>query len=394
MISVKEAKQKIDKKVGLLQPTILPLHEITGLTLAENVYAKFDIPSFDQSSMDGYAIRFQEKDLQLEITNMIAAGDGKSYKIDSKQAARIFTGAPLPQGADTVVMQEKVKIENEKLVIKDTSLQKGNNVRKKGIEIKRGELALPAKTVLTPAAVGFLASIGIAKALVFPTPKACIIITGNELQKPGKQLSSGQVYDSNSISLSAVLNECGIHNIDILYANDEAEMVESTLKKALKKNDIILLTGGISVGDYDFVLEATEKCGVIKHFHKIKQKPGKPLYFGTLQNKVIFGLPGNPGSALTCFYEYVLPALEKMMDQKKSIQKIKAILQNDYSKNAGMTHFLKGFYKNGKATVLPSQASFQLSSFALANCLIVVDEETRIVKKGEEIEVHILPNNF
>ncbi len=388
MISVTEAKQKINVKVRLLQPAILPLQEISGLMLAENVYAKFDIPSFHQSSMDGYAIRYQEKGLPLEITNTIAAGDGKLYKISSKQTARIFTGAPLPQGADTVVMQEKVIIKNNKLIIKDSGLQKGNNVRKRGIEIKKGKLALPTNTLLTPAAIGYLASIGIAEALVFPAPKACIIITGNELQMPGKPIFDGQVYDSNSFSLSAALRQCGIHDIDILYAHDEIEIALSTLKKALEKNDIILLTGGVSVGDFDFVLEATEKCGVIKHFHKIKQKPGKPLYFGTLQNKVIFGLPGNPGSALTCFYEYVLPAVKKMMNQKNSIQKIKAFLQNDYSKSPGMTHFLKGFYENGKATVLPSQASFQLSSFALANCLIVVDEKKEIVKKGEEIEVH------
>lgn len=389
MISVTEAKQKIDEKVGLLHPAILPLQEVAGLMLAEDVYSKFDIPSFDQSSMDGYAIRFLEKDFPLEIANSIAAGDGKFYKINSKQTARIFTGAPLPQGADTVVTQEKVTIENKKLIVKDIDLKKGNNVRERGIEIKKGKLALSANTLLTPASIGYLASFGIAEVLVFPAPKACIIITGNELQMPGKPISNGQVYDSNSFSLSGALRECGIHNIDILYANDQADMVVSTLKKALKKNDIILLTGGISVGDFDFVLEATEKCGVIKHFHKIKQKPGKPLYFGTLQNKVIFGLPGNPGSALTCFYEYVLPAIKKMMNQKNSIQKIKAFLQSDYSKNPGMKHFLKGFYENGKATVLPSQASFQLSSFALANCLIVVDEEKEIVKKGEEIEVHV-----
>src|SRR5665213_2404019 len=356
MISVTEAKQKIDEKVGLLHPAILPLQEVAGLMLAEDVYSKFDIPSFDQSSMDGYAIRFLEKDFPLEIANSIAAGDGKFYKINSKQTARICTGAPLPQGADTVVTQEKVTIENKKLIVKDIDLKKGNNVRERGIEIKKGKLALSANTLLTPASIGYLASIGLAEALVFPTPKACIIITGNELQMPGKPISNGQVYDSNSFSLSGALRECGIHNIDILYANDQADMVVSTLKKALKKNDIILLTGGISVGDFDFVLEATEKCGVIKHFHKIKQKPGKPLYFGTLQNKVIFGLPGNPGSALTCFYEYVLPAIKKMMNQKNSIQKIKAFLQSDYSKNPGMKHFLKGFYENGKATVLPSQA--------------------------------------
>lgn len=391
MISVKEAKQKIEEKVALLQPKVLPLEKVCGLILAENVYAKIDIPAFEQSSMDGYAFLFEEKDFPLIIQNKIAAGDSNLYKINSKQASRIFTGAPLPTGADTVVMQEKVIVKDGNILIKDIDLQKGNNVRPKGSEIKFDALALPQNAVLTPAALGFLAAIGMAAVPVFPAPKVSIIITGNELQKPGKELLPGQVYESSSISLSAALKRCGVVDIKILYAADEAETVQSTLENALEKSEVILLTGGISVGDYDFVLQATEHCGVEKHVHKIKQKPGKPFYFGTKEDKLIFGLPGNPGSALTCFYEYVLPALAQMMNKKNSIQKIEAILQNEYSKNAGMTHFLKGFYDNEKVTILPAQASFQLSSFAQANCLIVINEETEGVKAGAKVEVHLLP---
>ena len=374
MISVKEAKQKIEEKVGLLQPKVLPLEKVCGLILAENVYAKSDIPAFEQSSMDGYAFLFEEKDFPLLIQNKIAAGDSNLYKINSKQASRIFTGAPLPTGADTVVVQEKVVVKDGNILIKDIDLQKGNSVRPKGSEIKSGALALSKNAALTPAALGFFAAIGIAEVPVFPAPKVSIIITGNELQKPGNELLPGQVYESSSISLSAALNRCGVVDIDILYAADEAEIVQSILENALEKSEVILLTGGISVGDYDFVLQATEHCGVEKYVHKIKQKPGKPFYFGTKGDKLIFGLPGNPGSALTCFYEYVLPALAQMMNKKNSIQKIEAILQNEYSKNAGMTHFLKGFYDNEKVTILPAQASFQLSSFAQANCLIVINE--------------------
>jgi molybdopterin molybdotransferase len=391
MISVKEAKQKIEEKVGLLQPKVLPLKQMAGLTLAEDVYAKFDIPAFAQSSMDGYAIQFQEKDFLLRIQNKIAAGDGNSYIINSKHASRIFTGAALPANADTVVMQEKVIIEDGAILIKDTNLKKGDYVRNIGAEIKAGEIALKVNSLITPAALGFLAAIGIAEAPVYPMPALSIIITGNELQQPGKELSFGQVYESNSISLAAALREAGIDNIDILYAEDEPGVVTSALEKALKKSDLILLTGGVSVGDYDFVLQATEKCEIQKHFHIIKQKPGKPLYFGTKENKVVFGLPGNPGSVLTCFYEYVLPAVEKMMGKENTIKKIKATLQNAYSKKAGLTHFLKGFYENGNVKILPSQASFQLRSFAKANCLIVLDEEAEAVKESDEVEVHLLP---
>jgi molybdopterin molybdotransferase len=391
MISVNEAKQKIVANVALLPSAVLPLKEARGLVLAENVYAKLDIPAFEQSSMDGYAFLFEEKDFPLTIQNKIAAGDGQLYTISSKQAARIFTGAPLPQGADTVVMQEKVVVEDGKIYIRDNDLQKGNYLRGKGAEIKSGDLALGQEAVLSAAALGFLAGIGLAEISVFPVPKVSIIITGNELRKPGESLAFGQVFESNSFSLSAALQEAGITSVTILYARDEPGVVQLALSNALEKSDVILLTGGISVGDYDFVLSATEQCGIQKHFHRIKQKPGKPLYFGTKNNKLIFGLPGNPASVLTCFYEYVLPALEKMMQKKSSLKIIKATLQNDYGKKSGMTHFLKGFYEDQKVTVLESQASFQLRSFAHANCLIVIDEETESVKQGDMVEVHLLP---
>lgn len=391
MISVKEAKKIIDKNVGLLQPEVLPLHEVSELVLAAGVYAKIDIPSFPQSSMDGYAFLFEEKDIPLTIQNKIAAGDDKHYSISSKEAARIFTGAPIPEGADTVVMQEKVNVEDGKIIILDKELQKANNVRSKGAEIKSGDLALDRQTLLTPAALGFLAGIGVDKISVFPAPKVSIIITGNELQQPGKPLEFGQVYESNFVSLSAVLKRAGIAHITVLYARDELNFIQSALENALDKNNVVLLTGGISVGDYDFVLTAAEQSGIKKHFHKIKQKPGKPLYFGTKNNTLIFGLPGNPASVLTCFYEYVLPAIEKMMQKKSSMKIAKAILENDYTKKAGFTHFLKGFYENGKAAILPSQASFQLKSFARANCFIVIDEETENVKQGMTVEVHLLP---
>ncbi|MGN6248658.1 MAG: molybdopterin molybdotransferase MoeA [Ginsengibacter sp.] len=392
MISVKEAKEKIAENVGLLQPKVLQLEQANGLVLAEPVSAKFDIPSFRQSSMDGYAFRFCDKKLPLEIQNRIAAGDSSSYSISEREAARIFTGAPLPENADTVVMQEKVSVKDDKVLIHDEHLKKGDFVRPIGSEIKAGQTALEKGTILKPASIGFLAAIGINEVCVYPYPLVTVIITGNELQPPGTQLSFGKVYDSNSYSLSAALKVAGIEKIKIAYAEDKPEAVEDILKTALDESDLVLLTGGVSVGDYDFVVQAAENCGITKHCHKIKQKPGKPLYFGTKDEKVIFGLPGNPGSVLTCFYEYVLLAIEKMTNKATALQKQKAILQNDYSKKAGLTHFLKGTCEEGKVKMLSSQASFQLRSFAIADCLVVVDEEAETLKEGDEVEVHLIPS--
>jgi molybdopterin molybdotransferase len=211
------------------------------------------------------------------------------------------------------------------------------------------------------------------------------------LQEPGKKLQHGLVYESNSFALKAVLKQLSIDNIQILYAEDKPGVVKTTLQKAQQQSDVILLTGGISVGDYDFVLQAAIECGVEKLFHKIKQRPGKPLYFGKKENKLVFGLPGNPSSVLTCFYQYVIPALEKLSKRKIGLHTLKVPLGKAFQKNTGLTHFLKGFY-DGKTTIsLDAQESYRLSSFAKANCLIQIDEEITSMKEGDLVDVYLLP---
>jgi molybdopterin molybdotransferase len=393
MISVQEAKKFIDDTVNSLGAISLPLQQAAGLVLAEDVYATIDIPAFPQSSMDGYAISYEgwKKYKQLKIVGEIAAGDSKSLILSPGNAVRIFTGAAVPAGADTVIMQEKTTIENGELKIEDDNLQIGNSVRPKGSEIKANELALEKETVLSPAAIGFLNGIGIIEVKVYPSPSITIIITGNELQEQGKPLQYGQVYESNSFSLKAALKQLHIDSVQILYANDKPEITTATLKKALDEGDVVLLTGGISVGDHDFVLQAANECGVEKLFHKVKQRPGKPLYFGKKENKLVFGLPGNPSSVLTCFYQFVIPALEKLTKRKTSLQRIIVPLKRPFKKNTGLTHFLKGFYDGKTATALDAQESYRLSSFAKANCLIEIPEQTTSLNEGELVDVYLLP---
>jgi molybdopterin molybdotransferase len=392
MISVSEAKKIIADNVVVMQPVDLPLQRASGLVLAEDIYAAIDIPAFPQSSMDGYAFSFSDwqKKKELKIVGEVAAGVGPVFEIKQGNAIRIFTGAAVPPGADTVVMQEKITLVDGVLIINDENLQTGNNVRLKGSEIKAGTIALKKGNVLSPAAIGFLAGIGIKDAKVYPNPSVSIIITGNELQQPGNPLQYGQVYESNSFALKAVLKELHIENIEILLATDEPEIVTATLKKSLQRSDIVILTGGISVGDYDFVLQAATQCGVEKLFHKVKQRPGKPLYFGKKGGKLIFGLPGNPASVLTCFYEYAVPALKKMVKQKTGMQTMRVPLAEAFKKAAGLTHFLKGYYDGHTVTALHAQESYRLSSFANANCLIKIDEEVTACEKDEPVEIHLL----
>jgi molybdopterin molybdotransferase len=393
MISVAEAKKIITDTISVLQPINLPLQQAAGLTLAEDVYATIDIPAFPQSSMDGYAFSFNDwqKKMELKVVGEVAAGSEQVFEIKQGNVARIFTGAAVPPGADTVVMQEKIELIGDVLMINDEKLQPGSNVRPKGSEIKAGTIALEKDRVLTPAAMGFLAGIGISNAKVYPNPAITIVITGNELQQPGNLLQHGQVYESNSFALKAALRELQIENIAVLFATDKAEVVAATLQKALQQSDVILLTGGISVGDYDFVLQAANECEVEKLFHKVKQRPGKPLYFGKKGGKLVFGLPGNPASVLTCFYEYVEPAVKKMSKQKTGIQVTHASLAASFNKASGLTHFLKGYYDGKTVTALHAQESYRLSSFANANCLIKIEEAVTVCDKGEPVEIHLLP---
>jgi len=393
MISVEEAKRIINENVSALQPINLPLQQAAGLTLAEDVYAATDIPAFLQSSMDGYAFSFSgwKKYKKLKIVGEVAAGSNEPFTLVPQNAVRIFTGAAVPTGADTVVMQEKIRTQNGELIIKDEQLQQGNSVRPQGSEIKAGALALEKETALFPAAIGFLAGIGITEAKVYPNPVISIIITGNELQQPGQPLQHGQVYESNSFALKAVLQQLHINNVQIYYATDKPETVTNTLKKSLQQSDVVLLTGGISVGDYDFVLQAATECGVENFFHKVKQRPGKPLYFGKKENKLIFGLPGNPASVLTCFYQYVVLALKKLSKRKIILESIQAPLAKTFQKAAGLTHFLKGIYDGKTVTSLDAQESYRLSSFAKANCLIQINEEVTACNEGELVDVHLLP---
>jgi len=377
---------------------VLPLQQAAGKILAEDIYATIDIPAFPQSSMDGYAFLFSEwkPHKKLIIEGEIPAGANEKIPLASGKAARIFTGAPVPPGADTVVMQEKVQIDSSassegELIIKDEGIQQGTNVRPKGSEMKAGELALEKGSLLSPAAIGFLAGIGVTEVKAFLNPSISIIITGKELQQAGKPLDYGQVYESNSFTLTSALRHLHINDVKVYYADDNLEILTGVLEKALEQSDMVLLTGGISAGDYDFVLQAAENCAVTKLFHKIKQRPGKPLYFGKKENKLVFGLPGNPSSVLTCFYEYVLMALEILTKQKISLKKIHAPLIKPLRKTALLSQFLKGFYDGTTVTVLDAQESYRLSSFAKANCFVKINEDVMECKEGEIVEVHLLP---
>lgn len=392
MVTVQEAKRLIRENSQALEPVELPLLQAAGHVLARNLIAPIDIPSYPQSGMDGYAFAFDsyKPGFHLEIIGEIAAGANEMAEVPAGKAVRIFTGAPVPSGTDTVVIQEKTSRQHPFLFIDFPEMKKGDNVRPQGSEIKKNALALPKGSLLSAAALGFLAGMGVTNLNVYPSPRIALLVTGNELQQPGKPLQYGQVYESNSVAIQAALQKMGLTLQNIYTVHDSLERLTEVLKRAIDQHDLILLTGGISVGDYDFTLAATQSCEVEQLFHKISQKPGKPFYAGKKGKKLVLALPGNPASVLTCFYEYVSEALSVLM-QKKLQPEIKTVpAAGSFNKKPGLAFFLKGYYDGELLHFLPAQESYKLNSFAQANCMVYLPDENSGVEKGELVEIHLI----
>jgi molybdopterin molybdotransferase len=393
MISAEIAKKIVFENTQASKPDSLSLREALSHVLSENIYSIYDIPNFNQSSVDGFAFNFEDwsKGITQKICGESQAGNPNHLNLKSGQARRIFTGAPVPEGADTVIMQEFVKTTDGYLVFEDPEIHRGKNFRLKGSEIKKGILALPLGTYLNAARIGFLASIGISKVPVFLKPKISLIITGNELQKPDQPLKPAKVFESNSFALEAALLELNFTMLDKVQVKDQLKDLKDAIYKQSQISDLLIITGGVSVGEYDFTVEALQQLGFTCLFHKVNQRPGKPLYFGKKDNLLVFGLPGNPASVLSCFYQYIIPCLEEITQQKNIIHKIKVKLEKDYSKILPMTFFLKGLYQNEKLSFLNGQESYKLGAFSEANCFIELEEGKANFLKGEMVPVYLLP---
>ena len=393
MISFEIARRLVIKNTPRGKIISLPLLECLHFVLAENVSANVDAPPFDQSAMDGFAFNFisWDKKSPLLLTSMIQAGKKSDLKLKKQEVAKIFTGAPIPSGANCVVMKEKVEVNGNQVFILDPSTVVGLNIRKKATHVKSGRIVLKKGDVISAGSIAFLASIGIAKLKVFAKPRIGIIVTGDELTAPGKMLKPGQVYECNSFGLSASLMNYGIIPEIILFAKDDETDVKGKLREAEKKSDMILFTGGVSVGDFDFVASTLLEHQVRKHFHKVKQKPGKPIYFGTKKDKVYFGLPGNPASVLTCFHVYVVDSIFKFMG-KSEREFVNSNVLNEYFKKPGMTNLLKTKYDVLGATILNDQESYKLNTFVDANVLLIMGEEDSVISKGDNVKLLKIKN--
>ncbi len=393
MVTVEEAKKLLSENIHLADIVEVNILYALNCVIAEDILSPIDLPSFDQSSMDGYAIN-SGTDLnhnQFEIVGEIKAGDDSTIVLKPGQSVRIFTGASVPQSANSIIVQEKVEEKNGLLFLHE-KIKHGDCIRKKGTQILKGEIALKKLTILNPASIGFITSLGIDKVKIFRKPNVSIIVTGNEIIAVGEELTNGKVFESNSFSLLSALKQINIEVKNSLKVEDDLETLTLKINSCLADSDIVLLTGGISVGKYDFAFEAMKACGVETIFYKVLQKPGMPVFAGKFGNKIIFALPGNPASALVCFYEYVLEAIKQMQGFKNvSLTKVKLKSLNQITKKVGKSIFIRAQIIDGGVVELERQDSNMLRSFADADGFIYIDKDVELVKQNEDVEVHLLP---
>jgi len=355
-----------------------------GMVLAADVLSPIHMPPFRQSAMDGYAIAHGTSQT-FKVIGEVQAGNAENIALKPGEAIRIFTGARVPDVADTVVMQEHVRREGDSITV-DKMPNKDANLRPLGEQIATGDTALEKGTLLNEASIAFLVGLGIDKVAVYKAPKVSVLVTGNELQQPGKELKEGQVYESNSVALKLALNRIGIKKVKISRVEDDLKSTTRAVEKCLKNSDLVLISGGISVGDYDFVKQALENNEVEAIFYKVNQRPGKPLWFGQKGKTKVYALPGNPASSLSCFYLYVLPLVKaKMGIANPHLARLKATASEAIHNPTGKTLFLKGNVEDSQASLLTGQASSMLKSFAVSNALLLVPEDKEIIQKGEEL---------
>jgi molybdopterin molybdotransferase len=393
MISVEKAINSVRENCHATSYSVTePVIDALGFVLCKDVISPINMPPFRQSAMDGYALNLNNTTV-YSIIGEVKAGDDYHPVLKLGEAVRIFTGAPVPDSANAVVMQEKTEVEGSRLQLM-SSVNKNDNIRPLGEQVLKGAIALNKGTKLFSAGIAYLTSLGITKVKVYKKPSIAIVVTGNELAEAGENLQYGQIYESNAIMLSIALKQLGYDKVSIHKVEDNYDSTFQLLNVVINQHDVVLVSGGISVGDYDFVGKALNELKVTELFYKVNQKPGKPLYFGKKKDKIIFALPGNPAAALTCFYMYVLLAIEKIIGNNNfSLHKTIATSTSDFIKKGERAQFLKAIYQEGVVEILEGQNSSMLHTFALANAMVYLSETATSINKEDEIEVILLPIN-
>jgi molybdopterin molybdotransferase len=402
MLNIEEALKAILDHAMPLTPVTMPLDEAAGLVLAEDVIAHGNVPPFANSAMDGFAViatdierASEATPVRLHILEDVPAGSVATQSVRPGTTMRIMTGAPLPDGADTVVHVEVTRAEGDDVFIL-LALKTGVNIRRAGEDMKDGTSVLTIGTVLRPGEIGVCAAAGHGTVTVYPRVRAAVLTTGSELVDATQVPGPGQIRDANAHSLRAQVATMGAVPVVFARVPDTRDAVKSALEQALTQTDVVLTNGGVSVGDYDFVKDVLQEMGAELVFWRVKQKPGKPMAFWTLGSKRIVGLPGNPVSCMVCAEEYVRPLARRMMGHTLLYRPVRpAVLDERYAKctDAWRAHFVRVRLQERDgilhATPTGPQGSGILTSMALATGIAVLPEDTPVVEAGQTITVQL-----
>jgi molybdenum cofactor synthesis domain-containing protein len=375
----------------------VPLVEARGLALAEDVRARFDSPPFDNSAVDGYAVRSGDAEAgrTFRVVDEAPAGRPAAKSVGEGEAIKIFTGGVIPEGADAVVMVENTSGWGEEFELKKAASPE-QNVRGSGEDVREGAVILSAGTEIGPPEIALAATQGYGRLPVYRRPEVVILSTGTELVEPGeRELEPGEIYDSNSFAMIAQAEEVGARARRVSAASDDAEVLRNAVKEALETADVVVTSGGVSVGEKDLVKGTMLELGVEQVFWGVKFKPGKPLFFGVHEGASVFGLPGNPVSAMVCFELFVRPALVKMMGREdKGRPRIQVYFEEDVRNSFGRMHAMRVSIqqteKGWLARSVGAQGSGLVSSLTKADALALIGPESEGVRAGEPVEAIVL----
>ena len=404
MISVEKALKTILASARLMGTEKINILDAQRRAIAENIYAGRDIPSVDNSAMDGYALRAADtrgatpkKPVWFKIIEEIPAGKIPRKKLRSKEAARIMTGAIIPGGADAVIRQENTRREGN-LVAVLTPVARKTDIRFAGEDVRKGELVIHKNSVMGAAQIGMLAALGKKSALVYKKPRVAIMATGDELVDIDTNPSPGKIVNSNSYSLATLVDDCGGVPVILGITRDNKSALKQKFSTALK-NDVIISSGGVSVGDYDLVKDIMVNMGNSMYFWQVAMRPGKPLAFGAIKGVPLFGLPGNPVSTMVSFEQFVRPYLLKIQGHRNIFRPVlKAISVENLEKKAGVKNFLRAIVKREKDKYIVkttgNQGSGILKSMVTANALIILGVKETKIKKGDKVTVQLLDDSL
>ncbi|RLE03047.1 MAG: molybdopterin molybdenumtransferase MoeA [Candidatus Aminicenantes bacterium] len=386
MIPREEAEQILKDIPVKPTPEEVSLEECRGRVLAEDIISPLDLPPFDKAAMDGYALRSSDQAEKYRIVEVIAAGSHPQRPLQPGECAKIMTGGKLPPGADRVVRREVTQEEDGWLVI--VGEDKESNVCYQGEDIRRGEVVLEKGTFLRPQEVAVLASVGVTRVKVYCQPTVGLLATGSEIVSPGEPLREGQIYDSNTYSLAAQVAATGARLKKVGRGRDEPALLRRELEELLDECDLVLVSGGVSVGDYDYVPTILQELGVQIHFHKLAIKPGKPTIFGTRGETAVFGVPGNPVSTFVIFELLIKPFIFRLMGHSYQPLLLKGELAEELKrKKSRREAWLPVEYRQGQVRSLPYHGSAHIHALTRANGLIAFPRGVKILPKGSQIVV-------